>query len=80
MFATEAVIPVEIGEPSMRTTLFEQSKNEDELRANLDMETAHIREYAVKTRVAKMYNESDPLHLQTPGLGAEKSSSKSQKQ
>ncbi|RDX65069.1 hypothetical protein CR513_56306, partial [Mucuna pruriens] len=49
-FGTEAVIPVEIGESSVRTTLFEPSENEDELRANLDMlqevrEIAHIREY-----------------------------------
>ncbi|RDY09298.1 Retrovirus-related Pol polyprotein, partial [Mucuna pruriens] len=61
-FKTESVIPVEIGESSTQTTLFEPSENEDELRANLDMlqevrETAHIREYAVKTRVAKMYNK-----------------------
>ncbi|RDX74023.1 hypothetical protein CR513_46272, partial [Mucuna pruriens] len=66
-FGTEAVIPVEIGEPSARTTLFEQSKNEDELRANLDLlqelrETAHIREYAVKARVARSYNRRVVLH------------------
>ncbi|RDX92426.1 hypothetical protein CR513_25443, partial [Mucuna pruriens] len=60
-FGTEAVIPVEIGEPSARKTLFEPSENETKLRANLDMlqevrEAAHIREFAIKTRVAKMYN------------------------
>ncbi|RDX97003.1 hypothetical protein CR513_20282, partial [Mucuna pruriens] len=57
----EAVIPVEIGEPSIRTTLFEPNANEGELRANLDMlqevrEAAHIREFAIKSRVAKLYN------------------------
>ncbi|RDX88255.1 Tf2-6, partial [Mucuna pruriens] len=50
-FGTEAVIPVEIGESSAH-----------ELRANLDLlqevsETTHIREYAVKTRVARTYNK-----------------------
>ncbi|RDX99510.1 hypothetical protein CR513_17433, partial [Mucuna pruriens] len=30
------MIPVEIGEPSPKRTLFEPSKNEEELRANLD--------------------------------------------
>ncbi|RDX71668.1 hypothetical protein CR513_48942, partial [Mucuna pruriens] len=60
-FGTEAGIPVEIGEPSAHTTLFEPSENETELRANLDMlqevrEAAHIREFAIKTRIAKMYN------------------------
>ncbi|RDX79204.1 hypothetical protein CR513_40407, partial [Mucuna pruriens] len=60
MFGTEVVIPVEIGEPFARTVLFEPSKNEDELRANLDMlqevrEATHIREYVVKARVARAY-------------------------
>ncbi|RDX61757.1 hypothetical protein CR513_59983, partial [Mucuna pruriens] len=60
-FGTEAVIPVEIGEPSPRTALFEPRENEEELRANLDMlhevrEVAHVREYAVKTRVAGRYD------------------------
>ncbi|RDX78898.1 Tf2-6, partial [Mucuna pruriens] len=60
-FGTEAVISVEIGESSPRTTLFEPGENEEELRANLDMlqvvhEVAHVREYAVKTRVAGRYN------------------------
>ncbi|RDY13735.1 hypothetical protein CR513_01291, partial [Mucuna pruriens] len=61
-FGIEAVIPVEIGEPSLRTELFEPSANEGELRANLDMiqevrEAAHIREFAIKSRVAKLYNQ-----------------------
>ncbi|RDX93759.1 Pol polyprotein, partial [Mucuna pruriens] len=61
-FGTKAVLPLEIGESSARTTLFEQSKNEDELRANLDLlqevrETAHIREYAIKERVARTFNK-----------------------
>ncbi|RDY02803.1 Retrovirus-related Pol polyprotein from transposon 17.6, partial [Mucuna pruriens] len=60
-FGTEAVISVEIGEPSIRTTLFEPNANENELRANLDMlqevrEATHIREFAIKSRIAKLYN------------------------
>ncbi|RDX77342.1 Tf2-6, partial [Mucuna pruriens] len=61
-FGTEAMIPVEIGEPSPRTNLFEPSKNEEELRANLDLiqevrEIAHVKEYAVKARAARRYNQ-----------------------
>ncbi|RDX64039.1 Tf2-9, partial [Mucuna pruriens] len=60
-FGPEAVIPVEIGEPSLRTELFKPKANEGELRANLDMvqevrEAAHIREFAIKARVVKLYN------------------------
>ncbi|RDX80912.1 Gypsy retrotransposon integrase-like protein 1, partial [Mucuna pruriens] len=61
VFGTEAVIPVEIGEPSLRTKFLEPEANENELRANLDMvqeirETTHIREFAIKARVAKLYD------------------------
>ncbi|RDX88243.1 hypothetical protein CR513_30191, partial [Mucuna pruriens] len=61
-FGTKAVIPVEIMEPSLRTELFEPNVNEGELRANLDMiqevrEAAHIREFSIKGRVAKLYNQ-----------------------
>ncbi|RDX83445.1 Retrovirus-related Pol polyprotein, partial [Mucuna pruriens] len=61
-FGTEAMIPVEIGEPSPRTTFFEPSKNEEELRANLDLiqevrEIAHVRKYVVKARVVQRYNQ-----------------------
>ncbi|RDX61576.1 pol, partial [Mucuna pruriens] len=61
-FGTEAVILVEIGEPSLRAEFFEPEANEGELRANLDMvqevrEAAHIREFAIKARVAKLYNQ-----------------------
>ncbi|RDY05097.1 Tf2-11, partial [Mucuna pruriens] len=61
-YGSEAVIPVEIGEPSPRTALFDLTANEDELRANLDLlqetrEIAHIKEYAVKAKVARRYNK-----------------------
>ncbi|RDX99673.1 Tf2-6, partial [Mucuna pruriens] len=61
-FGMEAMIPVEIGEISPRTALFEPGKNEEELRANLDLiqevkEIAHIREYAIKARATRRYNQ-----------------------
>ncbi|RDX98735.1 hypothetical protein CR513_18302, partial [Mucuna pruriens] len=57
-FDIEAVIPVEIDEPSPWTTLFHQAQNKDEIRTNLDLlqevrKVAHIKEYAVKARVAR---------------------------
>ncbi|RDY13818.1 Tf2-9, partial [Mucuna pruriens] len=57
-FGTEAVIPVEIGEPSPQTTLFRPAENEDEIRVNLDLlqearEVAQIKEYAAKARATK---------------------------
>ncbi|RDY14485.1 Tf2-9, partial [Mucuna pruriens] len=60
-FGTEAVILVEIGEPSLRTEFWEPEANAIELRANLDMmqevrEAVHIREFTIKARVAKLYN------------------------
>ncbi|RDY00528.1 hypothetical protein CR513_16283, partial [Mucuna pruriens] len=60
-FDTEAMISVEIGEPSPRTALFEPSRNEEELRTNIDLlqearEIAYVKEYAIKTRAARRYN------------------------
>ncbi|RDX86209.1 Tf2-11, partial [Mucuna pruriens] len=57
-FGTEVFIPVEIGESSPRTVLFQLSLNKEELSANLDLlqearEVAHIKEYVVKARAAK---------------------------
>ncbi|RDX96133.1 hypothetical protein CR513_21249, partial [Mucuna pruriens] len=56
------MIPVEIGEPSPRTALFEPNRNKEELRANLDLvqearEIAHVKEYAIKARAARKYNQ-----------------------
>ncbi|RDY09242.1 hypothetical protein CR513_06424, partial [Mucuna pruriens] len=56
------MIPVEIGEPSPWMALFEPNENEEELRVNLDMlqdvrEIAHVREYAIKARVARKYDK-----------------------
>ncbi|RDY04816.1 hypothetical protein CR513_11420, partial [Mucuna pruriens] len=60
-YGSEAVIPVEIGESSPRTALFDPTVNEEELRSNLDLlqetrEIAHIKEYAVKARAARKYD------------------------
>ncbi|RDX84073.1 Retrovirus-related Pol polyprotein from transposon 17.6, partial [Mucuna pruriens] len=60
-YGSKAVIPVEIGEPSPTTTLFDPTANEEELRTNLDLlqetrEIAHIKEYAVKARAARKYD------------------------
>ncbi|RDY04905.1 hypothetical protein CR513_11315, partial [Mucuna pruriens] len=57
-FDMKVVIPIEIGESSPRTALFQPGLNEEELRANLDLlqetrEVAQIREYMIKARVAK---------------------------
>ncbi|RDX76126.1 hypothetical protein CR513_43921, partial [Mucuna pruriens] len=57
-FGIKVVIPVEIGESSPRIALFQPSKNEEELKANLYLlqeaqEIAHVREYAVKARAAR---------------------------
>ncbi|RDX96690.1 Tf2-9, partial [Mucuna pruriens] len=67
-YGSDAMIPVEIGEPSPRTALFEPTANEDELRANLDLlqeirEIAHIKEYD--------FEEGD-LVLRKTTLGVEK--------
>ncbi|RDX91362.1 hypothetical protein CR513_26672, partial [Mucuna pruriens] len=60
-FDTEAMIPIEIEEPSPRTALFRPGENEEELRVNLDLlqetwEIAHVREYAMKGRASKRHN------------------------
>ncbi|RDX83428.1 hypothetical protein CR513_35648, partial [Mucuna pruriens] len=73
-YGTEAVILVEIGEPSPRMTFFESGGNEEELRANLDLlqevcEIAHVKEYAVKARAARKYNRRVmPRHFKIADL------------
>ncbi|RDX78974.1 hypothetical protein CR513_40669, partial [Mucuna pruriens] len=66
-FGIEAVIPVEIGEPSLRAEFFEPEANKGELRANLDMvqevrEAAHIREIAVKLGWLSCITEGRIVH------------------
>ncbi|RDX84297.1 Tf2-8, partial [Mucuna pruriens] len=57
-FGTEAVIQVEIGESSPRTTLFCLTENEGEIRVNLDLlqeacEVAQLKEYTAKAQAAR---------------------------
>ncbi|RDX69386.1 hypothetical protein CR513_51500, partial [Mucuna pruriens] len=60
-FRTDAVILVKIGESSSKTTFFQLTLNEEEIRAKLDLlqedrEVAHVREYAAKARASQRYN------------------------
>ncbi|XP_012842091.1 PREDICTED: uncharacterized protein LOC105962340 [Erythranthe guttata] len=60
-FGTEAIAPVEIGEPSWRITNYDPAANEEAMRGSLDLvdelrEVACIRQQMYKTRMAKAYN------------------------
>jgi len=60
-YMTEAMIPVEVGEPTVRRHMFDLTLNEESLSVNLDLvnELRHkskIREAACKLRAAKRYN------------------------
>nr|KYP52363.1 Retrovirus-related Pol polyprotein from transposon 17.6 [Cajanus cajan] len=61
VYETDAVIPIEIGEPSFRVTSFSEEGSEEGRRADLDIlgeiqGTAHIQEAAAKSRAVKKYN------------------------
>ncbi|GKV12104.1 hypothetical protein SLEP1_g23299, partial [Rubroshorea leprosula] len=61
-FGTEAVIPVEIGVPSLRISHFEPAQNERLLRENLDLldevrEQSRLRTLTYKQRIANLYNK-----------------------
>ena len=60
-FGTEAVIPVEIGEPTLRVEYYDEKTNNSRLQANLDLleekrEVAYVRAEAYKQRAAQYYN------------------------
>ncbi|GKA90506.1 hypothetical protein Tco_0812376 [Tanacetum coccineum] len=60
-YGTEAVIPVEIGMPTMRTTKVDMIKNDEALEVNLDLleekrEQAAIQEARSKAKMEKYYN------------------------
>ncbi|GKV50632.1 hypothetical protein SLEP1_g57332 [Rubroshorea leprosula] len=60
-FGTEAVIPVEIGVPSFRVTHFDEGRNGQLLRENLDLlddvrEEARLRTLVYKQKIANFYN------------------------
>ncbi|GKD57840.1 hypothetical protein Tco_1291227 [Tanacetum coccineum] len=60
-YKTEAVIPAEIGMPTIRTTEVDQVQNNEALQINLDLleerrEEAAIREAKSKAKMEKYYN------------------------
>ncbi|GKV01291.1 hypothetical protein SLEP1_g13856 [Rubroshorea leprosula] len=73
-FDTEAVIPVEIGVPSLRVSHFEPIQNERLLRENLDFldevrEQSRLRTLAYKQRIANLYNKRvRPRNFRVDGL------------
>ncbi|GKV47270.1 hypothetical protein SLEP1_g54184 [Rubroshorea leprosula] len=61
-FGTEAVIPVEIGVPSFRVTHFDEGRNGQLLRENLDLlddirEEARLRTLVYKQKIENFYNK-----------------------
>ncbi|GKV12353.1 hypothetical protein SLEP1_g23508 [Rubroshorea leprosula] len=61
-FGTEAVIPVEIGVPSLRVTHFDEGRNGQLLQENLDLlvevrEEARLRTLVYKQKLANFYNK-----------------------
>ncbi|XP_075085101.1 uncharacterized protein LOC142168332 [Nicotiana tabacum] len=68
VYGSEALIPVEIGEPSTRFTLATEESNDEELRTNLDLleqrrEAALIRMEAQKQIIERYYNRKAHLRL-----------------
>ena len=60
-YDTDAIIPIEVGEPLTRRLLFQQQQNEENIRVELEIieevrEMATIREKAIKLQVAQRYN------------------------
>jgi len=60
-YGTEAMIPVEVGEPSIRRQLFDLSLNKESLAVGLDLlnelrDKSKIREAACKLRASRRYN------------------------
>ncbi|GKV19462.1 hypothetical protein SLEP1_g29723 [Rubroshorea leprosula] len=61
-FGTEAVIPVELGVPSLRVSHFDSTRNDLLLREDLDLldevcEHARLRTMAYKQKIANFYNK-----------------------
>ena len=61
VYGTKAVIPIEIGMPSFRTTNFDKKTNEMEQRLTLNFlgekrEHAQVRQFAYKHQVAKYFD------------------------
>ncbi|XP_075081537.1 uncharacterized protein LOC142166353 [Nicotiana tabacum] len=63
---TEALIPIEIGEPSTRFTHTKEASNEEELRTNLDLteerrEASLIQMTSQKQRIERYFNRKANL-------------------
>ena len=61
MFGSEAVVPVEIGMTTLRTSAYDDQQNEEQLRLNLDLidevrETAETRMKRYQEKMARHYN------------------------
>ena len=60
-FGSEAVVPVEIGLTTLRTSTYDEQQNEEQLRLNLDLidevrETAEARMKRYQEKMARHYN------------------------
>ncbi|GJX68020.1 hypothetical protein Tco_0303747 [Tanacetum coccineum] len=71
-YGTEAVIPVEIGMPTLRTAEVDTIKNDEALEINLDLleerrEQAAIQEAKSKAKMEKYYNASIRSIIFRPG-------------
>jgi len=63
VYGVEAMIPVKIGEPSLRREVYDPDQNQHNLCTHLDLltelrEKAQIRNIAVKQRAARKYNSN----------------------
>ena len=61
VYGADAMIPVEIGEPSLRRELYDPTRNHQNMATHLDLlpelrEKAQIRNLAAKRRAARKYN------------------------
>ncbi|KAJ1396654.1 hypothetical protein SESBI_32408 [Sesbania bispinosa] len=61
VYGSDAMIPIEIVEPTFRSVTFDEDMNDGERRSDLDplvevREVAHVREYACKQRAGRKYN------------------------
>ena len=60
-FGSEAVVPVEIGLTTLRTSAYDEQQNEEQLRLNLDLidevrETAEARRKRYQEKMVRHYN------------------------
>jgi len=72
-YGTEAMIPIEVGEPTIRRQMFDLTLNEESLAVNLDLvselrEKSKIRETACKLRASR---PSDASRRETSSRGCE---------